>query len=438
MSNVVVKIDDFINKEYKEYGFYTMFRRGIPAFEDGMTPVQRKILYVAQHNLKSFQPMLKLIGGVTEIGYHHGDKSSFDASVNMAVDYKASNNNVNILIGYGNFGNRLFRESASARYIKARYNKLCDHIFLDEDLYLKNEEDIALEPVFYYPIIPMLLVNHRKGIALGYSCNIPPHNPIDIINQMRLILNGSDRRITIYPYWKGLKCDVQYDGERFCIYGEYEKLGLKKVKITELPPAYDREKIIKILNELEDKKIITSYTDNSIDGDFNIEVRFTRNVDEINVYKVLRLYQYETYNLTCIKSDKIKNYSNVYDIIEDFIEWRLRLYDLRFKTYVKNLKRDIKILKAKKAFIKKMIMQIIKNKGIVKKSQISNMIDNDEYRDKLINIPIYNMNDDFIESIDDSIRLKKDEIEVYKSMDIKKAFLRDLNMLKLELKKNGF
>ena len=438
MSNVVVKIDDFINKEYKEYGFYTMFRRGIPAFEDGMTPVQRKILYVAQHNLKNYQPMLKLIGGVTEIGYHHGDKSSFDASVNMAIDYKGSNNNINILIGYGNFGNRLFRESASPRYIKAKYNKLCDHIFLDEDLYLKNEEDIALEPVFYYPIIPMLLVNHRKGIALGYSCNIPPHNPIDIINQMRLILNGSDRRINIYPYWKNLKCDVQYDGERFCIYGEYEKLGLKKVKITELPPAYDREKIIKILNELEDKKIITSYVDNSIDGDFNIEVRFTRNVEEINVYKVLKLYQYETYNLTCIKSDKIKNYSNVHDIIEDFIEWRLRLYDLRFKTYVKNLKRDIKILKAKKSFIKKMIMQIIKNKGIVKKSQIGDMIDNDEYRDKLINIPIYNMNDDFIESINESIKLKKDEIEIYKNMDIKKAFLRDLNMLKLELKKNGF
>lgn len=438
MSNVVVKIDDFINKEYKEYGFYTMYKRGIPAFEDGMTPVQRKILYVAQHNLKTYQPMLKLIGGVTEIGYHHGDKSSFDASVNMAVDYKGSNNNINILNGYGNFGNRLFRESASARYIKAKYNPLCDHIFLDSDLYLKNEEDIALEPVFYYPIIPMLLVNHRKGIALGYSCNILPHNPIDIINQMMLILRNSDRKIKIYPYWKGLNCDVTYDGDRFSIYGDYEKLGLKKIRVTNLPPAYDREKFIKILNELYDKKIITSYTDNCLNDDFDIEVRFSKNVDDINVYKTLRLYQYETYNLTCIKSDKIKNYSNVYDIIDDFIEWRLRLYDLRFKTYIINLKKEIKLLKAKKSFIKKMITQIVKNKGILKKSQLNEMLCDNEYRDKLINISIYNMNDDYIKSIDESIDEKTDEIGRYKVMDIKRAFLRDLNMLKLELKKNGF
>lgn len=438
MSNVVVKIDDFINKEYKEYGFYTMFRRGIPAFEDGMTPVQRKILYVAQHNLKNFQPMLKLVGGVTEIGYHHGDKSSFDASVNMTIDYKGSNNNVNFLEGYGNFGNRLFRESASARYIKAKYNKLCDFIFLDPDLYLKNDEDIALEPVFYYPIIPMLLVNHKKGIALGYSCNIPPHNPINIIKQMKLILNGSDRKISIYPYWKGLTCDVEDDGDRFCIYGDYEKLGLKKIKITELPPMYDREKFIKVLNKLEDKKIITSYVDNSINDDFNIEVRFSKNVDDIDIYRVLKLYQYETYNLTCIKSDKIKTYTNVYDIIEDFIEWRLRLYDLRFKTYIKNLKKEIKILKAKKSFIKRMIKEIIKNKGILKKSQMNEMIDNDDYKDKLINIPIYNMNDDFIKNINDTIESKKDEMNVYKNIDIKMAFLRDLNMLNVELRKNGF
>jgi DNA topoisomerase-2 len=432
--NEVIDIVDFVDKEYRNHGYYTLYNRGIPSFEDGMIPVQRKIFYVAQKQMRdNFQPMLKLIGGVTESGYHHGDKSSFDAAVNMATDFIASNNNINLLIGYGNFGNRQFRESASARYIKIKYNKISDYIFMDDFLHESSDDQMAKEPKFYYPIIPMILVNQKSGIGLGHATNIPPHNPLDLINYIIRHLKGKKTN-DILPFWRNMNLDIErVDLNRIYIAGKFEIKGKQKINIIELPPQYDRPKYIKILNELEDKDLITSYIDNSQGDNFNIEIRFKNNIENIDIIKTLKLYQYVNYNLTCIKDGKLKVYENIFDIIDDFIDYRLSIYKNRYKQLIIDLQKDVLFLVSKITFIKKAIKLISKLKLKVTKKDFKDIIDNADYIESFLNIPIYRLTDEHISELENKIIKNADLIKKYKNIDIKQVYIKELIILKGKL-----
>jgi DNA gyrase/topoisomerase IV subunit A len=434
MLNKEIDIVDFVDNEYRNHGYYTLYNRGIPSFEDGMIPVQRKIFYVAKkYAYDNYQPMLKIIGGVTESGYHHGDKSSFDSAVNMATDYLGSNNNINLLIGYGNFGNRQYRESASARYVKAKYNKISDYIFLDSFLHVKSDDDMGAEPMFYYPIIPMILINHKSGIGLGHATNIPPHNAIDIVNYIIRSLKGKKTN-KIMPYWRGVDVNIeQIDDGRFLLEGKYIRKGKQKINIIEIPPQYDRVKYIKILNDLEEKNIITSYYDNSQGDKFNIEVRFKKEIKDEEVIKLLKLYQYVNYNLTCIKEGKLKIYENIYQIIDDFIEYRLDIYEKRFKKMIVDLEIENKYLNDKMGFIKDAIKLISKLKLKITKDDLRQLINNKDNQDNFLNIPIYRFNDLYIEEIEERIKNNNDLLIRYNDIDIKSIYIKELLILKGQL-----
>ena len=163
---------------------------------DGLKTSLRKILFAAfKKNLTTEIKVAQFSGYVSEHScYHHGEASLNGAIVGLAQNFVGSNN-INLLIPAGQFGsrNKGGDDSASERYIFTQLNRITRSIFPQtDDAILKylNDDGTPVEPIFYAPIIPMILVNGSKGIGTGFSTDIMSYNPLQIIDYLKSKLNS--------------------------------------------------------------------------------------------------------------------------------------------------------------------------------------------------------------------------------------------------------
>jgi DNA topoisomerase-2 len=182
-------IESFFNKEFIEFSMYDNIR-SIPNLIDGFKPSQRKILYTClKNNIKNDIKVSQLTGSVMkDSAYHHGNISLEGTIVNMAQDFVGSNN-INLLQPMGQFGTRLKggSDAASSRYIFTKLSDISRNIFNENDeplLTYLDDDGFSIEPMYYVPIIPMVLVNGSSGIGTGWSTDIPNYNPNDIIKYL--------------------------------------------------------------------------------------------------------------------------------------------------------------------------------------------------------------------------------------------------------------
>ncbi|KAL9226457.1 hypothetical protein vseg_002268 [Gypsophila vaccaria] len=215
---VEITYRDFVHKELKLFSRADL-QRSIPSVVDGLKPTQRKVLYCAfKKNLVQEIKVAQFSGYVSEkSAYHHGEASIQTTIVGMAQNFVGSNN-VNLMMPHGQFGtrNKGGKDTASARYI---YTKLADvtrFIFpkLDDVLldYLKDD-GLQIEPVWYMPIIPMVLVNGSEGIGTGWSTFIPNYNPRDIIANIRRQINN-ETLVPMDPWYNKFKGSIQRSTSR--------------------------------------------------------------------------------------------------------------------------------------------------------------------------------------------------------------------------------
>lgn len=181
-----VPYDDFVNKELVLFSIASC-QRAIPSVMDGLKPGQRKILFSCfKRNLTKELKVAQLSGYVSEnAAYHHGEAALQATIIGMAQNFVGSNN-LNLLHPQGQFGTRLEggKDAASARYITTFLTPLARKIFpkSDDPLLTYLEDDgLSVEPKWYVPILPMVLCNGNKGIATGWSSNIPNYNPRDVV-----------------------------------------------------------------------------------------------------------------------------------------------------------------------------------------------------------------------------------------------------------------
>ncbi|KAJ1898352.1 DNA topoisomerase 2, partial [Coemansia sp. IMI 209127] len=229
-----VGIGEFINKELVLFSIEDN-ARSIPSAVDGLKPGQRKILWTCfDSNINKEIKVVSLQGKVTErASYHHGEQSLVSTIVNMAQDYVGSNN-INLLVPEGGFGTRLLggKDAASARYISTYLSKITRAIFhkgddaLLETLY---DDGKPVEPRWYIPVIPAVLVNGADGIGTGWSTNIPNYNPSDIIANIRRLMN-KEPVVPMTPWYRGFRGGIEIESA-----GKYRTCGLiEKVSDTEL------------------------------------------------------------------------------------------------------------------------------------------------------------------------------------------------------------
>ncbi|XP_031358204.1 DNA topoisomerase 2-like isoform X2 [Photinus pyralis] len=236
----VVSYSDFINFELVLFSNADNVR-SIPCLVDGLKPGQRKVLFTCfKRNDKREVKVAQLSGFVAAMSaYHHGEVSLCKTIVNLAQNFVGSNN-VNLLQPIGQFGTRLCggKDSASARYIFTKMSPLTRLIFHpDDDPLLKNEYDDnkKIEPAWYIPILPMILVNGADGIGTGWMTKIPNYNPREIVQNLRNMLDGEEP-VPMIPWYKNFTGTIEDCGDqRYVTSGEVAVTGPNTIEITELP-----------------------------------------------------------------------------------------------------------------------------------------------------------------------------------------------------------
>lgn len=169
------------------YSEHIILDRSLPRVEDGLKPVQRRILYT-MHNLKmgpqsEYKKSARIVGDCMGKYHPHGDSSIYGAMVRMAQDFSMR---MPLVDGQGNFGTAMGDGPAAMRYTEARLEALTMELLRDIDKdtvsWSKNFDDTLDEPDILPGRFPNLLVNGATGIAIGFSMNIPPHNLTEVID----------------------------------------------------------------------------------------------------------------------------------------------------------------------------------------------------------------------------------------------------------------
>jgi len=370
--------------------------------------------------------------------------------VNMAQDIIGTNN-INILEPKGAFGTRLKggKDAASSRYIFTQLSPISKLIFNDEDNPILNyleDDGFPIEPQYYLPIIPMVLVNGTEGIGTGWSTNIMNHNPIDIIKY--LVLKIKNKKLPkITPFYENFKGKIIFDDQknRYVTKGVIVKKSLTQIQLLELPIGLWNDKFYNILDELEDKKILKNYTKNGTDKEVNIIVNVNRgdfkNKTEDDLIKIFKLETFFSQNnMTLFDSEgKIKQYKNIYDIISDYYDVRLKYYQLRKEYQISKLENERIILINKMKFINEILkgnleIQNKKRSLIEEKIKTLNIKKIDDNYNYLFNMSLLSLTKEKLLELKKLYNDKKIEINILNSTSIKNIWLSELNILFKKLK----
>lgn len=266
---------DLLEKNFLEYASYVIKDRAIPNLEDGLKPVQRRILHsLFEMHDGSFHKVANVVGHCMK--YHpHGDASIYAALVNLA--------NKDLLIDkQGNFGNSLTGDGASAaRYIECRLQPLTHRLLYNPEItiYENSYDGRNREPVFFRSKIPLMLIQGAEGIAVGMSTKILPHNCGEVIQAMKAALKGE--AFQIYPdFPSGGFIDIsryeEGNGKVICR-ASVDVSDSKKILIHELPYGVTTESFINSVDSAvkKGKLKVLSIQDFSTDR-VEIEIRLPR------------------------------------------------------------------------------------------------------------------------------------------------------------------
>lgn len=446
-----VSYSDFINKDLIQFSIADC-ERSIPNLMDGLKSSSRKIIYCAfKRNLKDELKVSQFAGYVSEHGaYHHGEASLNGTIVNMAQNYPGTNN-INLLVPEGQFGTRLEggKDSSATRYIFTYLSIITKKIFRDEDKpLLKSLEDDGqlVEPEYYLPIIPMILVNGSGGIGTGWSSSCPQFNPLDVINVIKNKIKGKPES-ELVPWYRGYKGTIipskkkKKDSEalQWKTKGCYKIIDDETVEIFELPIGVWTSKYKIFLDSLilgnEKKEVKKSGRGRSkagnttptaktakvkevllkdyINESSNIEVKFILKFEKDVLSKLLSAYDSNNDNkfekefkltntLTCTNTltffdDKcqLRNYRTINEVLDIFYNTRLYYYDERKKYMLSLMKEELYVLSVKARFIN----------DIIKKKVKINNVPREEIMEQLLKGKYPKMLDDKLISLEDLDKL---------------------------------
>ena len=462
----MIEYEEFIHREFIHFSKYDC-DRSIPNLMDGLKISLRKILFASfKTNLVSEIKVAQFTGYVSQHScYHHGEASLNQAIVGMAQNFVGSNN-INLLEPSGQFGTRLQggKDSASERYIFTRLNPITRYIFHPEDdailSYLKDD-GYPVEPLFYVPIIPMVLVNGTKGIGTGFSTDIMCYNPINIITYLKNKLNQVNEHIEFIPYYEGFTGSIMKISDTKILFkGIYQTIGIDKIRVTELPVGHwtqDFKELLETLQETTDKDgkkitpLVKDYDDMSKDTMVDFIITFQKgklveleqqkgDYDCNGLEKVLKLYSTNSStNMNLFNSeDRLRKYDKVEDIIDDYYNVRLVYYVARKEYMISHLKKQLLILSNKAKYIgellndsldlrKKTKLQIVDmliNKGY-------STIDNDLEYSYLLKMPMDSVSEENVSKLLKDHIDKEHELNILIATTVEQMWLKELSDLEV-------
>jgi len=350
----IIKLSDFINRELILFSMADNIR-SIPSVLDGLKPGQRKVLFSCfKRKLSGEIKVAQLVGYVSEqSAYHHGEQSLSSTIVNLAHDFVGSNN-INLLLPIGSFGSRLQggKDAASPRYIYTGLNPITRMIFHEHDdplLEYLTEDNQSIEPKHYVPIIPMVLVNGADGIGTGWSTNIPNYNPLDIIDNLRRMMDGEELHPMV-PYYRNFRGSISENTEgRYAVSGSHI-LNEGCINITELPVGTWTQTYKEYLEALLQSGTVKDYKE------YHTEKTVDFLINPIKEFPLKLTTMLSTNNMICFdENGMIKKYNSPQEIIRAFYHVRLRAYVDRKSHLLDTIKKDLIKLENKARFIRMVV-----------------------------------------------------------------------------------
>ena len=469
-----VSFHEFIDKELIHFSDYDC-KRSIPNIVDGLKPSLRKIIYSClKRNLKKEIKVSQLAGYVSEnSAYHHGEQSLYDSIIGLAQNFVGSNN-IELLEPKGQFGTRLEhgKDSASPRYIFTNLSELAFHIFnpLDNPLLEYNEDDgQKIEPIWYIPILPLILVNGTEGIGTGFSTKVPCHNPEEIVKNLYNLMDDKPLK-QMKPWYRGFQGKIdfkkinEFGVQQYINHGCYKVIDDTTVLINELPIGKSTEDYKTFLESLlydknneSNKQCLVDFTNHSTEKVVKILLKFKKEVlkdlilnDKFETTFKLSDTKYTNYSNMHLYNNKetISKYDSSEEILKEFYNLRLIYYVKRKDHLLKILKKELDIFEAKVRFIEGFINGTI---DIIKKEddEVNKMLeeknfpkfgneenDNNFNYDYLLNMRIKSLTKS---KIDELKGLHENKLAMFKdieSKDPKTLWKNDLEKFLEVYKKN--
>ena len=343
------EVSEEMKKAYLDYAMSVIVSRAIPAIEDGLKPVQRRILYVMhQMGLKSGSQTKKsarVVGDVIGKYHPHGDSAVYDAMVRMAQDFSLR---YPLVFGQGNFGSIDGDPAAAYRYTEARLDSIAEELLEDLEKetvnFIPNFDNSLKEPTLLPGKVPNLLINGATGIAVGMATNIPPHNLTEVCDaiiayikkheisteELCNIIQGPD-----FPTGGTVSGDMlelyKTGRGRLIMRGKVSTESAKNkecVIITEIPYMVNKTSLIEeIAKMIQDKKVsdVSDLRDESAKGKIRIVLELKKNANAkflINaLHKYTRLQDSFSVNFLALVEGQPK-ILNIKDAISEYVKYR--------------------------------------------------------------------------------------------------------------------
>ena len=444
--NTAMKISasEFIDNNLRLYSAHSNIR-GIPFIGDGFKQAHRKAVWgLLKRGESADKDTVERISSraASDSDYHHGVGSLEATIVGMAQDF-AGSNNIPLLEKHGQFGDRLNKKAAASRYIKTKLGKNFRALFKKEDDILFDHiisNNQQVEPKYFIPMLPLVLINGAEGMGTGHSTYILAHNPSDIKASILKLLDGKKlQKHSLVPWWNGFKGTVSRDREtgQVSIEGKY---SIKKegrnctICISELPIGAQSDTYKAHLEKLEDREIIIDYDNLSDKDGFEFSVRVPRTItlkSDEELKKIFKIVSKETENLTVWNGDGVlTRYECVEDLLTDWTRWRLERFEERRIALINKIGKDIAWANLKIRFIRYYLQNYEFFRDTPNKQLEAQLIkDSFERHDELLSMPMRNLTHDKIKELENDVSLLEKQQSSLKEDTAKDMFVRELKAL---------
>ena len=431
-SNIINAVR-FFEQDYVNQASYDNLRK-IASLVDGLKNASRKVIYtVLDKKITELTKVSQLSSKAAEYAdYLHGSLDG--VVVTLGQDYLTTNQ-IPLLKRKGNFGTRAIPEASASRYIFAAGNNRLREIFLDIDKPLlvgQTFEGTKIEPMYFTPELPILLVNGSKGVSSGFAQNILARPVDSIIKCIEVFLESGDYKALelinkVKPFVGNFNGTVERDFENpqafKWLFSANFQIDKNVVTILDIPYGSDLRSYLQVLDKLEEDKKFKKYEDCSDGDNFKFVVTFDKktSLTKEQVIKLFKLQTSITENFTCMdENNKIFEAETPFDILKRYVDIKLAYIEKRKALILENLK----IKMSKDQSILWLILEVINNKIDFKKlkSQDLNKLfnKNELYQDPndsqegfgyLHRIPMGKMVKEEVLALEEKIKQTKQEIK---------------------------
>lgn len=364
---IIKQYDELLTEYMTDYMNEILVHRSVPETRDGLSEVQRRILYtIYEKHWLSSKPYVKCakINGQTMTYHYHGTASIYGALINMSQDFK---NQIPMIDTNGNNGTIYGDQEAADRYLEARLSRDAELIYFDEFSdttvdFIDNFDLSEKEPLVLPARLPMYLINGCYGIASGYSVSVPPHNPVEVIDETIKLLDNPSYEIYLRPDLPN-GCSICTDDKKleegystgrgsFTMKGKFIRNEKDhSITITEIPYLTTLDKIKSQIKQLVappkkgNKKVepaitfIKSLSDSSDSGKINLKINIKRDYTleyaEAQLYSMTRMKLTLPFSVIGTFDRKFKIYNSVQETLEEWINSRISVIKRKKLGFIK-------------------------------------------------------------------------------------------------------